>query len=450
MGLLAGLLLGGAELIRIDELRDCVLLIPVIVVFALRRHPVAPRLAIGLLGGLVVAAVIDLKVSRIYLESVKDSLYPLVALAAVLSVGGLALVWLVRRLSARGAGSTAPVDDSGDRVPWAGRGSALLRPLPIVLAVLVGLVALAITTRPWWMHAHQDATLPSTPDVAALQRNQGLDVDGTRTYAERSATWVVWWIGPAAALLGVAGACLAAYRTGRILARGQRLTPWLGPYAVGLGSIALILWRPGITPDHPWADRRLVVEVLPGMLLLAAAAVAALVRLARRHAPLPVLGLAVVVGSVALVVPAFIATAPVVSLRTEVGEVGAVQTVCRSFHPGDVALIVGPRASNEWPEVIRTVCDIPSAVVQVPGTDTTSTAGRAQLAAALARVVPEVRAAGSTPVLISDRADLLTALGTTPTQLVNLSTQEDPRLLTRRPGGSSHLVVALFAATPAG
>jgi hypothetical protein len=114
------------------------------------------------------------------------------------------------------------------------------------------------------------------------------------------------------------------------------------------------------------------------------------------------------------VVPAFVATAPVIGLRTEVGEVAAVQTVCRSFHPGDVALVVGPRASNEWPEVIRTVCDVPSLIVQVPGTDTTTTVGRAQLATALARVVPEVRAAGSTPVLISDREDLLTAVGTAP------------------------------------
>src|SRR6185437_2745495 len=180
-----------------------------------------------------------------------------------------------------------------------------------VLAALVVVVGAALATRPWWLVGHQGAHDPSSAGIAGLQAAQGLPVDRTRNYTEQSVNWVAWWVGPTAVVLAWAGAVLAAYRTGVTLVR--RLSPpaWLAAYVIGSGSIVLTLVRPGITPDHPWADRRLVVAVLPGILLLATAAVAELVRLARRHAPLPLLGLAVLVGTAAIAGPALAATWPV-------------------------------------------------------------------------------------------------------------------------------------------
>jgi hypothetical protein len=279
-----------------------------------------------------------------------------------------------------------------------------------------------------------------------LQTVQGLAGDGTQTYSEHSLTWVVWWVGLAALILAFVGAILATYRIGVIIGERRVLVPWLGPFVVGLGSTVLVLLRPGITPDHPWADRRLVVSVLPTVLLLAVAAVAALVRLARRHAPLPVLALAVLVGSLAVTGPAVAATRPVAGLRTEMGEVGAVQTVCRSFHPGDVAVLVGERAANEWPQLIRGVCQVPTAVVRVPHTSTQNAAGQQALQTALARILPKVEAGGGHVIVVSDREVLLDPLGTPATHLVDLQTTEDPRLLTVRPEGSVPLVVTLWSA----
>ena len=226
----------------------------------------------------------------------------------------------------------------------------------------------------------------------------------------------------------------------------MRCCPGSGPFVVGLGSTLLVLLRPGITPDHPWADRRLVVSVLPTVLLLAVGAVAALVRLARRHAPLPVLILAVVIGSLAVTGPAFAATRPVAGLRTEMGEVGAVQQVCRSFRPGDVAVVVSERAANEWTEDIRGVCHVPTVVVRVPHTSTQTAAGQQALTDALRRLLPKIQAGGGNVQVISDRPELLTPLGTTPRHLVDLQTTEDPRLLTERPEGSVPLVVSLWSA----
>jgi hypothetical protein len=308
-------------------------------------------------------------------------------------------------------------------------------------------VGVALATRPWWLVGRQAATAPGGGSVAVLQAAQRLPVDRTRTYAEESLTWVVWWVGLASVVLAWVGAGLGAYRVGRVLVRREELPPWLGPFVVGSGSILLILLRPGITPDHPWADRRLVVSVLPGVLLLGTAAVAQLVRLARRRAPLPLLAAAVLVGSVALVWPTWRATQPMDRQRTELGELQAVHTVCASFGPGDVAVLIGERTTNEWVEVLRGVCEVPTLGVHVRDTNTSTAAGQAELVTALRRVVPAVRGGGGRVVLVADREDLLRLAGAAePRQLVLLHTLEDQRLLTRRPDGSEPLDINLWAA----
>jgi FtsH-binding integral membrane protein len=427
MGLLAGLLLGGAGLVRLDALREVVLLIPVLVLLAVRRQALARQVALGTAMGLAGSALVAVVLARPYLRLVSSSLLPLVALGAVgVAAGFGGLAWLRRR----------------ERTP----APVLVRWLPWAFAALVLLAGVALATRPWWLVGHQGLHDPSGGSIAVMQAAQGLPVDRTRTYSEQSLTWVVWWTGLSAVLLAWIGATLAAYRCGRVLTRGQPLPPWIGPFVVGSGSILLILLRPGITPDHPWADRRLVVSVLPGVLLLATGAVAQLVRLARRRAPLPVLAAAVLVGVVAVAGPAWLATRPLDRQRTELGELGAARTVCASFRPGDVAVAVGERTTNEWLQVLRGICDVPTLGLHVRDTSTSTEAGRARLATALDRVLPEVQAGGGRVVLVADREDLLRSLGVSPTQLVLVHTLEDQRLLTQRPSGSEPLDINLWSA----
>jgi hypothetical protein len=458
MGLLAGLLLGGAGLVRLDALREVVLLIPFVALLAIRRHVATRPLVLGAGIGVAVSALVALVLARPYLSLVKGSLLPLIVLGLLAAgCGALALSWSRRRdrrRLEREPGATSNVTSAAPSAAsswsaWLER--RLPRVLPWAFAGLVVAVGLALATRPWWLVGHQSPTDPSATGVASMQAAQGLAVDRTRTYTEQSVTWVLWWVGPAAVLLAWAGATLAAYRAGLVVARAHVVTAWLGPFVVGFGSIVLTLARPGITPDHPWADRRLVVAVLPGVLLLAAAAVAQLARMARRRAPLPVLAAAVLVGVAALAGPAAAATAPIAHQRTELGELAAVHTVCRSFQPGDVAVAVGERTTNEWVQVLRGVCDLPTLGVHVRGTSTTTAAGQAAVAAALARVVPQIQATGGRVVLVSDRKDLLDDLGRPgASRLVLLHTLEDQRLLTRRPDGSAPLVVELWAvAAPA-
>ena len=144
-----------------------------------------------------------------------------------------------------------------------------------------------------------------------------------------------------------------------------------------------------------------------------------------------------VVGLGLLVGPAAAATWPVAGQRTERGEVAAVERACAALGPSDTAVLVDDRAANEWPQVLRGVCGVPSVVVRARGGTPN--------AAAVGTVVAGVRAAGRRPVLVSaDSAAALEQLGAAPRQVVGLRTVEDQRLLTRRPGGSASLDVDLW------
>ena len=71
---------------------------------------------------------------------------------------------------------------------------------------------------------------------------------------------MVWFLTPAAALLGMAGFLLASYRLDR--ARALFLGAVL---AFGVLYVA----APNVAPDLPWATRRFVPIVFPGVSLLA-------------------------------------------------------------------------------------------------------------------------------------------------------------------------------------
>jgi hypothetical protein len=320
------------------------------------------------------------------------------------------------------------------------------------------------------MTARQGADDPAAPLIASLQRQQNLTVDGARTYAERSVEWLLWYVGPitATVALGVA-AVLAARAVRWWLAGGTDRAPgWLLPFGVALGSTLLTLYRPAITPDHPWADRRLVPVVLPATVLAATAGAAWAVRRTARKGTAPAAGgatrqtarrspthrvpattAAVAVAAVlALLGPAAWATAPLADRRTEVGQPAAVDDVCRALRPGDVVVGIedasgGLRAPNEWVQVVRGVCGRPSASLVLPS---------AERRAALSRLGALVSGAGGRLVLLAAGEDdaaasgSLTALGLRARRATLLRTREDQHLLTRRPETVTVLVIDVWLA----
>lgn len=432
----AGLAFGLAGLVRVDAVREVSLLLPFAAVLALRRHVAARPLVVGALAGTAVSAVPALVLSRPYLGEVAGSLVPLLLGGVVLGVASLVAVLVGRRRQA------APVTP------------ASLRRWPALAGGLVLLSGLVLASRPLWLVTRQSAADPGSRVVAGLQLQQGLPVDGGRTYAEHSLTWMSWytgWIVIAAAWLVLAFLAARATRwflESRAQADGPPDVPgWVGPAAIGLAATVLTLYRPGITPDHPWADRRFVPLVLPTLVIAAGAAVAVAVRFARRRWPASLLVAVIVTAAVAMLVPPALATAAVASDRTERGELAAAHRVCDQLRPGDVVLAVDSRGANEWPQVVRGVCGVPAASIKVaadPAKDP------APALAAVRRISQRIATAGHRTVLLAATApgaQLLDDLALRPEQVVDIDTTEDQRYLTRVPDGVSPLAVQVWLGT---
>lgn len=405
----SGVLLGGAVLLRVDALREAILVIPVAALAAAQRQALARPLLLATGASAAVALGLTWLTSSEYLGSIAGSLLPLLALGAGVGLVSVLVVLGARRGWARGAGPHG----------W----------LPRVLALGMALAGLLLASRPWWQTVRQSVADPGARVVAGLQQRQGLPVDGGRTYAEHTLTWMAWWVGPVALALALAAATVLAHRAGSAWVGGRGLADWLGPAFVGVGSTLLTLYRPGITPDHPWADRRLVIA-LPTVALLVVAVAAVLWRWSSRRLPFAVMAAGSVASSLALVVPTGVATWPHAAERVERGEQAAVDRVCAAFEPGDVAMAVDSRAANEWPQVLRGYCGVPAL-----STTSALRSDPPRLRAAVAQVREAVSARGSRLVLVAaDSPDVLVSLGGRSLETaVDTSVMEDPRLLEARP-----------------
>lgn len=142
---------------------------------------------------------------------------------------------------------------------------------PVASVGMVGLLA-GLSTRPRWMTAHTPGDSTSSFHdrvVAAWQGFQGLPVDGTRTYAESTITWVSLYVSWPVILLGIAGFGYVTWRW----ARGER--EWVVVLAGVLVPSLLYVWRPAIMPDQVWAIRRLAPDLVVGLLVAAGVAAAA-------------------------------------------------------------------------------------------------------------------------------------------------------------------------------
>ncbi len=422
----AGVLMGGAILIRVDALREVVLVVPLVVLGLLQRQVHARVLGVATAISTLVALGLTALTSSEYLASIAGSLVPLAALAVGVCLVGVVVVGAARR------GRSLPVLVQA----W----------LPRLLAGGVVVVGLGLASRPWWQTVRQSAADSGARVVAGLQARQGLSVDGGRTYAEHTVVWMTWWVGPAALVIALVVAAALAHRAATAWTDGRDLPSWAGPVVVGLGSTLLTLYRPGITPDHPWADRRLVIA-LPTVVLLVVAGAAVVSRWSTRRLPYAVNVVVSVGMAAALLGPTALATWPHADERVESGEWTAVDDVCAALRPGDVVMMADSRAANEWPQVLRGYC-------RVPALSTTSALRNdpARFRAAVDRTRLEVAARGGRLVLLAaDSQDALALLGLgTAVVPAHTTVREDPRLLERRPDGLVDLPIQVWLGTPTG
>jgi hypothetical protein len=423
---LGGLALGLTLLVRIDGAGDILPVIPYCGLLLLGRRRQAYPFLGGLVVGVVYGVVDGVVLSRPYLASIKAAVVPLVILASVLIlVTVLALAALWRR-----------------GVP-AVRGNWLAN----AAAALAVVVVVGFALRPYVQTVRAKSNQFFEGIIASYQRADHLPVAPDRLYYELSMHWVFWYIGVPAVVLGTLGAALLSRRC----LQGQA-PAWTLPLLVFAWASVATLYKPSITPDHPWASRRLVPAILPGFILFAVWATSWLLgRLRRMDA-----GRALYAGLAAcclalLLVPATITTfglrlrngglvaEGLAFKKTWQGEVAAVSGMCAAI-PGDASVVFidsgNGGASDRLAEVVRATCGVP-----------VGSLNSAHLAT-VEQVVRGIERAGRRPVFLAGARSRLVPYGGQISHIMRLRSTMDGNALTAPPLHTIPFDVDVFMSEP--
>jgi hypothetical protein len=428
---LAGLALGLSVLARADALLYLLPVIPFVgVLLAGHRRPALP-FSLGFVAGIGYGLADGYLGSRPYMDTLAWPLR-LVGLVAA----GLAVVTAAGLLLRRWARLRRLLRKVVGRRP--------LRWLPEAGGVLGAAALIGFAVRPYVQTVRAHANPATAAFIARLQRLEHLPVVPTRLYAEDTLYWAIWYVGTPAVLLAGLGLALLLRRTVRALLTWQDVTRaarnWALPLVlIGWGAAA-VLWRPGTVPDQPWASRRLVPLVLPGLVLGAIWASAWLVGRARERGA----GTAAwsFVGSccvAALLVPTVVTTfgiglthsgkagslRPVADglavKRTGAGETDAVRKLCTAIGTGASVVILDRHVAQKFTQVIRGMCGEP--------------AGWMSDASAfnVKGVLNGISSAGRRPVLLARDRSELASYGTNARKVLDLRTTQDSHELTQPP-----------------
>jgi hypothetical protein len=126
------------------------------------------------------------------------------------------------------------------------------------LTLLILTAALMLASRPLWLTLYYDR---QNSFVEGIQAKAGLPVE-PRSYAEFSASWIVWYIGVPIAILGTVGLALMA---SKLRDKKASLIYWLVLLVILVNGIYMLV--PSVTPDQVWASRRLLPVILPGLIV---------------------------------------------------------------------------------------------------------------------------------------------------------------------------------------
>ncbi|HWF40628.1 MAG TPA: hypothetical protein VN683_00965 [Acidothermaceae bacterium] len=431
-----GLVLGLVFTVRVDAVADLFPLVPFVGWLAFHRILGWKRFAGGLLLGLAFGGFDCLFITYPYAEHVGTDLAKVgigfVLLSAATGVA-MFIATMARRSEARQVGDTERGPGVGGR-------------LPLLAAFGVFLVGVFFFLRPHLMTMRANPDSGGADYVEQVQRFLHMTVDPTRSYYEQATRWLSWYLGWGTLALALIGACWLAYEQ----VAGHRRV-WAPAYLVCFGSAVWVLFAPSITPDHPWADRRFVPVVLPGLVLFALIAIVPVLQyIASRSSrawsadssarPVLLGALQGAVGALAvliIVIPVWTGSRDVIYTKTEVGEPTLVHEVCSQLRPGDVVIAIGGRARTEWPGTLKVMCGVNAGYLDNDN-DLTE----------MAQIYTQVHADGGRLMLLAESegdknaADFEAAWPAKPT--ASLITSEATHTLVTRPGKPTEFLTQMW------
>jgi len=442
---LAGLALGLTILVRIDGLSDILPAVPFLgVLLAARRRQAIP-FGVGLVIGVGYGLADGYLLSRPYLDLEAPSLRPLALITAVVVVLTVAAVALTARPAAR-----------EKLASW--RTAKAVRWLPEAAAAVTVLIFVGFAVRPLVQTVAGETNPTSIAYVAELQKLAGLPVDGRQQYYQNSLYWVIWYLGIPAVLLGAFGLAALARRGLRALLAwqdaGRALRVWALPGMIAVWVIVTVLYRPAVSPDQPWASRRLVPFVLPGLILGAIWASVWLKERAGQLGRTRVTSAVVASCCVAsLLIPTaltnfdigftktstgrHLSTHGMAFRRIGAGELAAVTRLCAAIGPNASVVILDSLTADRFGQLVRGMCDAPTAVL----TKVTP--------ATVSAVAASIEGVGRHPIVLAENSSEVASYGGNPREVVNLLTTQEAHNLTSPPTRTWFIHYTVWLSIPA-
>jgi hypothetical protein len=384
-----GLVFGITLLVRIDGPADILFVVPYCGLLVLRRQRQVIPLVVGMVVGLVYGTVDSLFLTLPYL---KTNLKSVVMMAIAFILLTAATVLVVRWLRKRGSQLRTPA------------GPRLVRTVTALPFIVIGVFLIRPYVERNW-HALQ--------------------------YAPLSLHWIYWYTGAST----IAFAVIATAMLGRRCVKGEA-PAWVLPLLTFGWAVIWFLLRPAITPHQPYASRRLVPAVLPGLVLLAVwlsawlakrSQVVHLVNVPRYLERSPRL-FVIACCAGAIFLPPMIGNfglglksgGPVGVMpysdglafqRAYVGEVAAVEQICQAIPPNASVLIADYTLNQQFAQDIRGTCNVPVAGVEWVNPSANNPPGTSIATATVLADVRAVERAGRRPIVLAPTAAWLSRLG---------------------------------------